>query len=196
MDHRFREDENELPYLVVSKRDNIKGSSIDTRSNEEKLDDIIDKLYVSDLEKLLIKSALLKFLSSKDCTGLVAEDDFTSASFTIIRENDYIQTRNEFLFSQDLFRVKRVFWDCYTSHNHDGLLSNPRFRQLVNDTPYEFEDVVGGYESRYNGADDVFELLDEINVRVAFKVDSRTKRSYKLDLDTMKLSDDYFEYSI
>ena len=196
MDHRFREDENELPYLVVSKRDNIKGSSIDTRSNEEKLDDIIDKLYVSDLEKLLIKSALLKFLSSKDCTGLVAEDDFTSASFTIIRENDYIQTRSEFLFSQDLFRVKRVFWDCYTSHNHDGLLSNPRFRQLVNDTPYEFEDVVGGYESRYNGADDVFELLDEINVRVAFKVDSRTKRSYKLDLDTMKLSDDYFEYSI
>ena len=196
MDHRFREDENELPYLVVSKRDNIKGSSIDTRSNEEKLDDIIDKLYVSDLEKLLIKSALLKFLSSKDCTGLVAEDDFTSASFTIIRENDYIQTRHEFLFSQNLFRVKRVFWDCYTSHNHDGLLSNPRFRQLVNDTPYEFEDVVGGYESRYNGADDVFELLDEINVRVAFKVDSRTKRSYKLDLDTMKLSDDYFEYSI
>ena len=196
MDHRFREDENELPYLVSSKRDKITGSSIDTRSNEEKLDDIIDKLYVSDLEKLLIKSALLKFLSSKDCTGLVAEDDFTSASFTIIRENDYIQTRSEFLFSQDLFRVKRVFWDCYTSHNHDGLLSNPRFRQLVNDTPYEFEDVVGGYESRYNGADDVFELLDEINVRVAFKVDSRTKRSYKLDLDTMKLSDDYFEYSI
>ena len=127
MDHRFREDENELPYLVVSKRDKITGSSIDTRSNEEKLDDIIDKLYVSDLEKLLIKSALLKFLKAKDCTGLVVEDDFTSASFTITRENDYIQTRHEFLFSQDLFRVKRVFWDCYTSHNHDRLLSNPRF---------------------------------------------------------------------
>ena len=189
MDHRFREDENELPYLVSSKRDKIRGSSIDTRSNEEKLDDILDKLYVSDLEKLLIKSALLKFLASKDCTGLVVEDDFTSASFTIIRENDYIQTRNEFLFSQDLFRVKRVFWDCYTSHNHDRLLSNPRFRQLVNDTPYEFEDVVGGYESRYNGADDVFELLDEINVRVTFRVDSKTKRMYGLDLDTMTFTD-------
>lgn len=99
MDHRFREDENELPYLVSSKRDKIRGSSIDTRSNEEKLDDIIDKLYVSDLEKLLIKSALLKFLASNDCTGLVAEDDFTSCSFTIIRKNDYIRTQDEFLFS-------------------------------------------------------------------------------------------------
>ena len=189
MDHRFREDENKLPYLVSSKRDKIRGSSIDTRSNEEKFDDIIGKLYVSDLEKLLIKSALLKFLRAKDCTGLVVEDDFTSASFTIIRENDYIQTRNEFLFSQNLFRVKRVFWDCYTSHNHDRLLSNPRFRQLVNDTPYEFEDVVGGYESQSNGREDVFELLDDINVRVTFRIDSKTKRMYGLDLDTMTFTD-------
>ena len=58
MDHRFREDENELPYLVVSKRDKITGSSIDTRSNEEKLDDIIDKLYIY----LIWRCCLLKAL--------------------------------------------------------------------------------------------------------------------------------------
>ena len=191
MDRRFREDENELPYLVSSKRDRIKGSPVDARTRDEKLDEIISRLYVSDLEKILLKSNLLKFLSAKDCTGLIAEDDFTSCSFTITRENDYIKTQDEFLFSHDLFRVKRVFWDCYTSHSHDKLLSNPRFRKLIDSTPYEFVDVVGGYESRYNGREDVFELLDEINVRVTFRVDSKTQRMYRLDLDTMTFTDHF-----
>lgn len=71
------------------------------------------------------------------------------------------------------------FGDCYSSHNHDKLLSNPRFGQLVNDTHYEFMDIVGGYETQYNGRDDVFELLDDINVRVTFRVDSKTERMYK-----------------
>nr|WP_294999673.1 hypothetical protein [uncultured Methanobrevibacter sp.] len=113
MDRRFREDENELPYLVSSKRDRIKGSPVDARTRDEKLDDIISRLYVSDLEKILLKSNLLKFLSAKDCTGLIAEDDFTSCSFTITRENDYIKNRMSFSFSM-IFSGSSVFFGTAT----------------------------------------------------------------------------------
>ena len=178
MDHRFREDENELPYLVGSKRGKVKGSHVDTRTSEDKVKDIVQRLHVSDLEKLLLKSTLLRFLSARDCMGLVAEESFTSCGFTIIRENKYIQTHHEFLFDHDLFRVKRVFWDCYTTHSHDKLLSNPGFRRLIDSTPYEFLGVSGGYEVKLSFANDTFNLLDDFNVMVSFKVDSKTKRLY------------------
>ena len=62
--------------------------------------------------------------------------------------------------------------------------------------PYEFTGVSGGYEIRYHGADDTLEMLDEINVRVSFRVDSKTERLYRLDLDNMRLEDKYFEVNI
>ena len=32
-------------------------------------------------------------------------------------------------------------------------------------------------------------MVDEINVRVSFKVDSKTERLYELDIDTMTFTD-------
>jgi hypothetical protein len=185
MDHRFREDENELPYLVSRKRDKVRGSKRDTRTGSEKLDSIINGLYVSDLEKSLLRENLMELVSSKDFAGLRVEDNFTGCSFIITRENDYVTTVHEFIFDHELFNGRRIFWDCYTTHSHDRLLSNQRFRQLINNTSFEFLDVVGGYECRYSFADDSFTLLDEINVRVSFRVDSATERLYHLDLDSM-----------
>lgn len=51
----------------------------------------------------------------------------------------------------------------------------------------------GGYESEYLGREDEFVMIDEINVKASFKAGSKI-RSYRLDLDRMELSKDYFEY--
>ena len=196
MDHRFREDENELPYLVNLKRDKVKGSRRDTRSDHEKVEDIVNGLDVSDLEKFMLKNKIMEFLKTMDCTGLYAEDHFTGGSFTFTRENDYVKTCDEFLFDHKFFNGRRLFMDCYTTHYHDRLLSHPKFQKLIDSMPYEFTGVSGGYEIKYHGGDETFEMLDEINVQVSFRVDSKTKRLYKLDLDNMKLEDKYFEVRI
>ena len=186
MEHRFGEDENELPHLESQKKDN---DLKDAKAREEMVDGIVCKLHISDLEKFILKLALLRFLSAGDCTDLTVKESFTSTGFIITRENGYVRTCNEFILDPDLSNGLHLFSDCYTTHYHDGLFSNPGFRKLVDNTPYEFLDVVGGYEIRHDEAHDFFELVDEINVRVSFNVDSKTERSYELDLDTMTFTD-------
>ena len=83
MDSRFREDENELPYLVSQKRDKVKGSQTDTKSDYEKVEDIVNGLDVSDLEKFMLKNKIMEFLKAMDCTGLYAEDYFTGGKLHI-----------------------------------------------------------------------------------------------------------------
>nr|WP_294999683.1 hypothetical protein [uncultured Methanobrevibacter sp.] len=167
----------------------------DAKTREEKVDGIVCKLNISDLEKFILKLALLRFLSARDCTDLVVKEAFTSVGFIIIRENEHVRTCNEFILDPDLSNGLHLFSDCYTTHHHDGLFSNPEFRQLVDNTPYEFLDIVGGYEIRHDDVHDLFELVDEINVKVSFKVDSKTERLYELDTDTMAFTD-YWDISI
>ena len=42
-------------------------------------------------------------------------------------------------------------------------------------------------------ARDEFNMLDEVDIKVSFRAGAKN-RMYKLDLDTMELSENYFEY--
>ncbi len=208
-DPYFREDENELPYLVSQKRDD--GTSRDSEpyddevsygddfssnknlTNAERLDNILNSMGLFLAQKVILKNALAALLNSRDCTRLeVNEEGYGYYTFVFTRENEYIKTTDEFEYTLE-FDVRRTFIDCYTSHNYDRLISNPSFRNLIEKTEGEFIRCSGGYETDYSMASDEFSFSDEINLRVIFRVGS-FERSYKLDLDRMELSDDYYEY--
>lgn len=198
-DYYFREDENELPYLVVQKRDYGQSSPDDCDevspdlTNAEKLDNILDSMSLFLAQKIILKNALVKLLNSKDCTGLeVNNPEYGYYTFVFTRENEYIKTTDEFEYSTE-FEFRRTFLDCYTTHNYDRLISNPRFRALLEKTEGEFLRCSGGYETDFSFADDEFSFRDEINVRVIFKVGS-LQRSYDLDLERMELGDKYYEF--
>ncbi len=209
-DPYFREDENELPYLVSQKRDDDSfensgysedeefdsdyNSSARHKSGGKSLDDILNSIYLLENQRLILKNELAELLNCRDCTRLdVKEFGFGSYSFVFTRENEYIKTMDEFLYDSDL-DLSRTFSDCYTTHNYDKLIRNPRFVKMIEKTGMEFSRCSGGYESEYSFASDKFSLKDEINVRVIFKVGSR-ERSYGLDLDRMELSKDYNEFN-
>lgn len=202
-DHYFREDENELPYLVSQKRDYEKSSECydendydevsPNPTNAEKLDSILDSMGLFLAQKVILKNALVSLLDSRDCTRLdVNNEEYGYYTFVFTRENEYIKTTDTFEYSTE-FEFRRTFLDCYTSHNYDRLISNPRFRALLEKTDGEFLRFSGGYETDFSFADDEFSFRDEINVSVIFKVGS-AQRSYDLDLERMELSDKYYEF--
>jgi len=201
-DHYFREDENELHYLVSQKRDHEKSSDDEcyeedevspNPTNAEKLDHILDSMGLFLAQKVILKNALVSLLDSRDCTRLdVNNEEYGYYTFVFTRENDYIKTTDTFEYSTE-FEFRRTFLDCYTSHNYDRLTANPRFRALLEKTEGEFLGCSGGYETDFSFADDEFSFRDEINVSVIFKVGS-AQRSNDLDLERMELSDKYYEF--
>jgi hypothetical protein len=194
-DRFFREDENELPYLLWEKRDDeAKRPYTETaKSREEQIDSILDGLYIELVNRSALKQKLLSFLNSKDCTGLRAEEGLGGCDFIITRQNRYVKTTDEFEYIPEFAEFKRIFRECYSSHSHEGLLKDSRFQEMIKKTGMEFIGCGGGYVCRYSSADDEFTLQDEIDVTVSFRVGSIT-RLYHLDLDRMELSERYFEY--
>ena len=91
------------------------------------------------------------------------------------------------------YRPYRTFHDQYSQHSHDALISNPRFKKMVEATGLELDGCEGGYESRLKDEYGDVELTGEIEMRVRFKADGKI-RVYCLDLDGMKLLPDYHEY--
>ena len=91
--------------------------------------------------------------------------------------------------------LKRIFKDSYTYHNYDRLLKDSSFQNLIKISGHEFIKCTGGYVTRYNGAKDEFTMEDELDLGVLFKVGSK-ERMYKLDLDRMKLSEEYSEFNL
>lgn len=201
---QFWEDENELPYLVSSRRDNEYSSDSHDSYDEfedfknhkdksENLDDVLNSIYISDSKRRVLKNKVKSLLNARDCVSLNVEDGFDGCIFTFTRENEYIRTVDEFEYYPSMSNDKRVFHECYTTHNYDNLLKSPRFQDMIEKTGFEFIGCNGGYVTDYSMADDEFTFKDEIEVKVLFKVGSR-ERSYVLDLEKMKLSEDYFEY--
>ena len=201
MEHRFREDENELPYLVNERRDDGRPSGYCgdyqngiPKTRDQKLFEILKEMDLTPLERIILERKVMSFLDAKDCTGLRVEIGFGEHIFFFTRENEYITTTDEFEYIPE-FRLKRIFKDSYTYHNYDRLLNDSRFQNLIKIKGHEFIKCTGGYVTKYNGADDEFTMEDKIDLGVLFKVGSK-ERMYKLDLDRMKLSEEYSEFNL
>lgn len=193
MDERFREDENELPYLVSEKRDAFKSPNYEKQpSDEEKIDATILFMNTSPMQKSILRKKLLSFLNAPDVKSFEVENWVNEYLFIFTRKNEYISTTDSFKYSTDI-ETERIFTDCYTTHNYDRLLRNPRFNEVIRKTGMEFIECRGGYVTDFTFASDNFEMKDELDLRVVFKAGSK-KRVYDLDLKKMELSERYFEY--
>lgn len=92
----------------------------------------------------------------------------------------------------------RIFEDFGTTHNHEKLLTNESFKKLIKDTEnktgFKFKECDGGYGAQLD--DDRFNFIfnDEIRVIVRFDMGDGRTAVYDIDLDNMKLSEDYRVY--
>ena len=201
MEHRFREDENELPYLVSQKRDDGRprrsegGLHFEEPEGDElKVNDILESMNLMFSQFVALKMKVMSFLGARDCTGLWVEGGPQEYSFTFTRQNEYVKTTHEFIYWTDMV-IPRVFKDCYSSHDHSGLEGNPDFKRLIKATGFEYIGCRGGYVCDYDSPSDEFTMSDEIDVHVRFRVGSKG-RAYDLDLDRMELAEDYFEFDL
>ena len=178
---------------------NWPGKTENTYERNESLnvDDIIDGMYINNAQKQLLKSRVTEYLASRDCNSLevINHDNYRDYTFVFTRENEYIKTVDEFDYDAKYVNLTRVFRECYQSHYHDKLKSNPKFRKMIEKTGLEFLGCHGGYVTDYNTADDRFKMTGEISVTVSFRAGSK-KRIYDLDLDRMELSRDYREWDL
>lgn len=195
-DRHFMEDENELPYLLWETRDDDSSKSYEaksSRTDEEKINDLVNSMDISQGFRAVLKDKIMSFLNAKDCTGLSVDGGFGEYVFVLTRENEYVRTTDEFELLTELENTSRVFYNCYSSHNHDSLLKDSRFNAMIEKSGMEFLRCAGGYVTDYSMAKDVFTVKDEIEVKVFFRAGSK-ERIYKLDLDSMELSKEYLEY--
>ena len=78
MDHRFREDENELPYLVSEKRDKDNSNSgrryEKPQSIEERIEEIVYAMPIPYSRSIALKRKLISFMNRKEVTNLTVEN--------------------------------------------------------------------------------------------------------------------------
>ena len=196
MNRGFREDENELPYLVSEKRDKDNSNSgrryEKPQSIEERIEEIVYTMPISYSQSIALKRKLISFMNRREVTNLTVENSIDYYDFIFTRQNEYISTTHSFEYDTRL-ELDRIFRECYTTHNYDNLLKNSRFKELIRKTGFEFLKCSGGYVIDYTFASDDFKMKDELELNVWFRVGSND-RVYKLDLDKMELSENYFEY--
>ena len=164
-------------------------------SNDE-LDDILESMFITPVQRQALRAKLEGFLKARDCTRMEARSALDEYVFAVTRENEYVRTVDEFCFSPKDKNIERVFCDSSSYYNHDGLLKSPEFQELVRKTGLEFIECRYGHKTEYRTWPPEYRLIDEIDVIVYFRVSDNRERFYHLDLENMALKPDYHEYDV
>ena len=169
-------------------------------ASEETLEYIASMICANSTQKLQLKAQIREYQKAVDFKGFFIQKDygFDVYYFHFIQENEYVKTTHVMTYRQDEYAVYnpyQTFYDSYSEHNHDKLITNPRFKKLIESTGLEFDGCGGGYESHLENFGEDVTLTGEINLRVRFKVGGKI-RVYDLNLEEMALSEDYSEYDI
>lgn len=148
------------------------------------------------IPQLVERSVIL--MKSNDCRLVRVERGIHwDTNFIFEKENKYFKTIYTCEYNP-FYDGALTFEEFGVTHNHDRLLSDESFKELIKDTEkktgFTFKECVGGYGYQLddNGYDFVFN--DEIRLRVCFDMDDDKIAAYYIDLDEMKLSDEYVIY--
>lgn len=128
-----------------------------------------------------MKNKVISFLNAMDCNSLSVHSMYNDYLFVFTRQNEYVMTKDEFLYGPKDDSETRIFADCYSSHYHDGLLENPKFKELIKCTGLEFMGCQGGYVTEFIFWPEEFKMVDKIDVKVYFRLDDKRYRVYSLD---------------
>lgn len=167
----------------------LKWSEDDTiaQKSGDDLDDMLSSLFIDHAHRQLLKSKIESYLKARDCINLLLRESHGSYIFEFTRKNEFVKTVDEFIYDPNYFNQTRVFFEDYQRHNHEGLIKNPEFQKLIKSVGLEFLDWRGGYKTDYTISPDEYRMIDEIDIKVRFKLKSEKLKIYKLDLDKMKL---------
>lgn len=147
--------------------------------------------YPHQIDDLVSRS--LKLMKSNDCRLVKIEEGFSGIDFYFEKNHKYFTTTYtcEFIPSGGL----RIFEDFSTSHDHGRLLEDEKFQKLIKDTEnktgFKFIEVTGGYGYDFDENRIDFIFTDKIRIYVRFDIGENITAVYNLDLDKMKLSDEY-----
>ena len=196
-DRHFREDENELPYLVSEKRDGYRGSgSVQLRMDFEDVPfrdfrSYIDRLLMPRKDKVTIINSIK--VNPKNCICSISQDGHV-VDINLVLKNKYLSSRFHFRYDSEMQFL-------YPFHDHSIMKSSQWFkdevRRVENEICLKYDACGGGY--RFHFEDDMLEVLDEIEVLVYFSDGGEfsDSHSYKVDFKNKKLVEyhvhDWFE---
>lgn len=137
-------------------------------------------------------------MNSNGCRlAKIEEIDFMNINFVFEKEHEYFTTTYTCLFSQEYHDI-RIFEDFEETHDHTRLLQNETFQRAVKETErktgFRFIEVRGGYGSRLDRNRMDFVFTDEIYIVARFDMKNGHAAVYDIDLDKIKLSEDYRKY--
>lgn len=169
------------------------GQTDDFESNDYDLDDVLDALFINQMQKSLLKQKLESYLRAKDVRKLFVRQANNEYAFHITRQNRYVKTVDEFYYDPKYVNPTQVFAECITNHTHDGLKSDPRFKALIKSMDYPLHRISGGYVTEYSSWPREFRLIDRIEISLHFRIGEKI-RTYRLDIERMKLDENYYEF--
>ena len=149
MEHRFREDENELPYLVSEKRDNGRRYEKPTR-----YDRVFRNITIDEFPKILnvlgfapdqIRDLMnIIEIRPRNCICSIREDGTDDIIMKFNVKNEYVASKICVSYS----RNRRRILGHGSLNNYDSLMSMQWFRDEVNrienETGWKFSSCVGG----------------------------------------------------
>ena len=176
------------------------------RSFESSPEDAFSQKLTEALQKIVYDKAAIsqlvrrtKILMESNDSRLVKieEPDLLSVNFIFEKEHEYFKTTYTCIFLQE-YHETRIFDDYWDSNDHTKLLQNQSFQKSVKDTErrtgFRFMECRGGYGSRLDENRYDFVFTDDIYVIARFDMGNGHIAVFDVDLDNLKLSDDYREY--
>lgn len=137
----------------------------------------------------------MTLMNSNDCRLVEIADTNYGIDFKFEKEHKYFKTT---YICEYVPGSARVFEDFGTMHNHDKLLMDESFKRLIRDTEdrtgFTFKECDGGFGYELDSTRFDFIFNDDINVIVRFDMGDGKTAVYDLDLDNMRLSEDYRVY--
>ena len=172
--------------------------SADVKSPEiiaEELSDLLRHKIWDELVRFDLVNRSLVLMKSNDCRLVKIADRYYGLDFIFEKEHKYFKTTYT---CEYIPGSVRIFDDYGVTHNHDKLLRDESFKNLIKDTEnktgFTFIECGGGYGSQLDDNRFDFIFNDNIYVFVRFDMGDGKIAVYDVDLDNMQLSKDYRVY--
>lgn len=190
MERRFREDENELPYLVWES-DEPKGIGDNSYLFKKDFENIDFREFSSYVRRLMIsddhKDSIIASVevNARNCKFSIHQNgDDIRFSFTVA--NEYVKTEIDVRYNPDLAGMERYGGYTY----HDGLESKQWFKEAVreieNETGRRYEFCFNGHDFTCRGGRLV--INDSYETMVMFEKDGDSDHyAYKVDFALKEL---------